>query len=114
MSTSFENTAIFTTDTPEKVRTKIIKYAFSGGRESVEEHRKKGGIPEIDVSYQYLTFYLEDTKKLKQIYEDYKSGKMLTGELKEITIEVINKFLEEHQKRREKAKERIEEFMLRD
>ncbi|MGC8812010.1 MAG: tryptophan--tRNA ligase [Candidatus Aenigmatarchaeota archaeon] len=114
MSTSVENTAIFTTDTPEKVETKIIKYAFSGGRETVEEHRKKGGIPEIDISYQYLTFYLEDTKKLKQIYEDYKSGKMLTGELKQITIEVINKFLKEHQEKREKAKEKIEEFMLRD
>ena len=61
-----------------------------------------------------MTYFLEDSNKLKQIYEDYKSGKMLTGELKEITIEIINKFLKEHQARREKAKNIKEKFMLRD
>jgi tryptophanyl-tRNA synthetase len=114
MSTSVENTAIFTNDKPEEVKNKIMKFAFSGGRETIEEHRKKGGIPEVDVSYQYLTYYLEDSKKLKQIYGDYKSGKMLTGELKEITVNVINKFLKEHQKKREKAKDQIDKFILRD
>ncbi len=114
MSSSDPQTAIFTTDSPNDVKTKITKYAFSGGRETVEEHRKKGGNPDIDVSYQYLTYFLEDDKKLKKIHDDYKSGKMLTGELKQITIEVINEFLKEHQKRREKAKQQIEKFMLRD
>ena len=114
MSSSIENTAIFTTDDPETVRTKITKYAFSGGRETVKEHRKKGGVPEIDMSYQYLMYFLEDSKKLKKIYEDYKSGRMLTGELKEITIDVINNFLAKHQKKREDAKNMVEEFMLRD
>ncbi|MBI2547707.1 MAG: tryptophan--tRNA ligase [Candidatus Aenigmarchaeota archaeon] len=113
MSSSIENTTIFATDSPEKVRDKINRYAFSGGRETTEEHRKKGGNPDIDVSYQYLTYFLEDSKKLKQIYDDYKSGKMLTGELKKITIDVINSFLKEHQARREKAKNQIEKFMLR-
>ncbi|MBI4009625.1 MAG: tryptophan--tRNA ligase [Candidatus Aenigmarchaeota archaeon] len=114
MSTSIENTAIFTNDKPEQVKNKILRYAFSGGRDTVEDHRKKGGMPDVDVSYQYLTYYLEDDKKLKQIYEDYKSGKMLTGELKELTIEVINKFLKEHRKKKDKAKDHIEKFMLRD
>lgn len=114
MSSSIEDTAIFTHDTPKQVRNKIIKYAFSGGRETVEEHRKKGGVPEIDVSYQYLAYYLEDSKRLKQIYEEYKSGKMLTGELKEITIEVINNFLQKHQAKREKARDQIDKFLLRD
>ena len=114
MSSSVEQTTIWTTDSPEKVRNKIMKYAFSGGRETIERHRKLGGNPDIDVSYQYLTYFLEDSNKLKQIYEDYKSGKMLTGELKEITIEIINKFLKEHQARREKAKNIKEKFMLRD
>jgi len=114
MSASIESTSIFTHDTPEQVRNKILKYAFSGGRDTVEEHREKGGVPEIDVSYQYLTYYLADDKKLKQIYEDYKSGKMLTGELKGIAIEVINRFLKNHQAKREKAKDQIEKFMLRD
>lgn len=114
MSSSVENTTIFTTDSPQQVRNKIIKYAFSGGRETIEAHRKHGGNPDIDVSYQYLTYFLEDSNKLKEIYNDYKSGKMLTGELKEFTAEVINKFLKEHQARREKAKNMVEKFMLRD
>ena len=43
------------------------KYAFSGGRDTKEEHQKLGGNTAIDVSYQYLTFFLEDDKKLAHI-----------------------------------------------
>jgi tryptophanyl-tRNA synthetase len=113
MSASEAETAIYTTDTPEQVKTKINKYAFSGGRDTVEEHRKKGGNPDIDVSYQYLTFFEEDDKKLKQIYADYKSGKMLTGELKAVTIEKINNFLKKHQAAREKAKKEFDKFLFK-
>ncbi|HIJ98321.1 TPA: tryptophan--tRNA ligase [archaeon] len=114
MSASEEQTAVYTTDTPETVEKKIKKYAFSGGRDTVEEHRKLGGNPAIDVSYQWLTFFEEDDKKLKRIYEDYKSGKMLTGELKEILIQKLTKFLKEHQRNREKAKKVLNKFILKD
>ena len=33
----------------------------------MEEHREKGGNCDVDVSYQYLTFFLEDDEKLEQI-----------------------------------------------
>ena len=33
----------------------------------MEEHRQFGGNPDIDVSYQYLTFFLEDDQRLTQI-----------------------------------------------
>ncbi len=114
MSSSVENTAIFATDNEKTVTNKIMKYAFSGGRESVAEHRKKGGTPEVDVSYQYLTYFMEDSGKLKKIYEEYKSGKMLTGELKQITADVINNFLSDHQEKRERAKDLVEEFKTYD
>lgn len=114
MSSSIEQTAIFTIDDPNQVEHKIMKYAFSGGQPTIEEQRKKGGNPDIDVSYQWLTFFEEDDKKLKNIYEDYKSGKLLTGELKQILIDKLNAFLKEHQKRRERAKNQIEKFILRD
>jgi tryptophanyl-tRNA synthetase len=113
MSSSIQKTAIFTTDSPEVVREKIMKYAFSGGQPTVEEHRKKGGNPDIDVSYQWLTFFEEDDEKLKRIREDYKSGKLLTGELKEILITKLNNFLKEHQKRREKAKDILDDFIFK-
>ena len=108
------NTAILTTDSPAEVERKIKKYAFSGGQKTTEEHRKKGGNPDIDVSYQYLKMFFEpDDAKLKKIHDDYKSGTLLTGELKEILIEKINSFLKEHQRKRELAKKRIDEFLFR-
>jgi tryptophanyl-tRNA synthetase len=113
MSASDDNGTIYTTDTPEIVKKKINKYAFSGGQPDIEEHRRKGGNPDIDVSYQYLRIFFEpDDAKLKKIYDDYKSGKMLTGELKLILIEKINQFLKIHQEKREKAKDQIEKFLL--
>jgi tryptophanyl-tRNA synthetase len=98
MSSSVESTCIFTTDSPKQVKNKIMKHAFSGGRRNVEEHRKLGGNPDVDVSYQWLTFFEGDDKKLKKVYEDYKSGDLLTGELKQMLIDKLNDFLKEHQK----------------
>ncbi|MSR85911.1 tryptophan--tRNA ligase [Candidatus Woesearchaeota archaeon] len=112
MSSSAEHTAIYTTDDPKTVKNKVNKYAFSGGQATIEEHRKKGGNPDVDVAYQWLMFFEEDDERLKQIYQDYKSGKMLSGEIKAILIEKINKLLAEHQKRREKAKSQIDKFLL--
>ncbi len=104
---------MYTTDTPNVVKKKINKYAFSGGQPDIDQHRKLGGNPDIDVSYQYLRIFFEpDDNKLKSIYDDYKSGKMLTGELKAILIEKINAFLEVHQENREKAKEQFEDFLF--
>lgn len=43
------------------------KHAFSGGKDTVEEHRKYGGNPDVDVSFMYLTFFLEDDEQLEKI-----------------------------------------------
>lgn len=115
MSASEESGTIYTTDTPEVVKKKINKYAFSGGQPTVEEHRRIGGNPDIDVPYQYLRIFFEpDDKKLKAIHDDYRSGKLLTGEIKAILIEKVNAFLKEHQQKREQAKDKIAKFMLED
>ena len=114
MSSSEKDVAILTTDTPKEVKRKINKYAFSGGQKTTEEHRKKGGNPEVDVSFQYLRMFFEpDDKKLKKIEDDYKSGKMLTGELKQILIKKINDFLKEHQKKRKLAEKQIDKFIYK-
>jgi tryptophanyl-tRNA synthetase len=110
---SSEGGQIFLSDSPKEVEMKIKKYAFSGGRDTLEEHRKKGGNPDVDISYQYLKFFFEpDDKKLQKIHDDYKSGKMLTSELKMILIEKINSFLKEHQKRKQLAKKQIGKFLF--
>ena len=112
MSSSDPNYAIFVTDSENTVRKKINKYAFSGGKMSVEEHKKFGGDPDIDVSYQWLRIMFEpDDTKLKKIREDYISGSLLSGELKAILIERVNKFLKRHQELREKAKDRLHLYL---
>lgn len=45
----------------------VNKHAFSGGRDTIEEHRQFGGNCDVDVSFMYLTFFLEDDDKLEQI-----------------------------------------------
>ncbi len=45
----------------------INKYAFSGGRDTMEEHRELGGNCDVDISFQYLSFFLEDDERLEQI-----------------------------------------------
>lgn len=102
---------IFTTDDAKTIKKKINKYAFSGGRDSLEEHRTHGGDPTVDIAYQYLTFFEEDDKKLKKIHDDYKAGKLLSGELKAILIEKLTAFLGEHQKRREEARKVLKKYL---
>ncbi len=112
MSSSESNLAITTTDSPKEVETKIKKYAFSGGKDTIEEHRKHGGNPDIDISFQYLRMFFEpDDEKLAQIEKDYKTGKLLTSELKEYLIKKINIFLGEHQKKRQEVKNKINDFI---
>ncbi len=112
MSSSDPLSYIALTDDPKEVRKKIMKYAFSGGRETIEEHRKHGGNPDVDVSFQYLYSQFEpDDRKIEKIRDDYKSGKMLSGELKQILSEKLGKFLTEHQEKREKARDDVYKFL---
>lgn len=50
-----------------RVSFQINKHAFSGGKDTVEDHRKFGGNPDVDVSFMYLTFFLEDDEQLEKI-----------------------------------------------
>lgn len=105
---------IFLSDSEKEVEKKIKRYAFSGGQASIEEHRKKGGNPDIDVSYLYLKMFFEpDDKKLESIYDDYKCGKLLTGELKMILIEKVSAFLKEHQENKIKAQKTIDKYIIK-
>jgi len=112
MSSSDPNSYIALTDTPEEAALKIKKYAFSGGQPTLEEHRLKGGNPDVDVAFQMLRYGLEpDDKKLAQIEKDYRSGKLLSGELKLITIEKMTAFLKEHQEKRKKVHKLIAKLL---
>jgi tryptophanyl-tRNA synthetase len=107
MSASVDISAIFMYDEPNKIKNKINKYAFSGGQETMEEQREKGGDTDKDVAYQYLTFFLEDDEELEKIGADYRSGKMLTGELKQKCISELQVYVKGFQERRAKVTDEI-------
>ena len=110
MSASVKESAIWLTDDEKAVRKKVMKYAFSGGRETVEEHREKGGNCEVDVSFQWLKMLFEpNDKELKHIESEYTSGQLLTGELKQILVDRLNEFLVSH--REKKAVADVGKFM---
>ncbi|XP_070559292.1 tryptophan--tRNA ligase, cytoplasmic-like [Ptychodera flava] len=112
MSASDPTSSIFLTDSDADIKTKIEKYAYSGGGATVEEHREKGGDCEIDISYQYLKFFMEDDEKLQQLKQDYTSGKLLTGELKKVLIDTLQPLIRKHrEKRAEVTNEIVKEFM---
>ena len=107
MSASVQESAIFLDDTDKKIKTKINKYAFSGGRATVEEHRELGGDCDIDVAYKYLTFFLDDDEELERIRSEYSSGNMLTGELKKILITFLQKMVREHREKKEAVTDEV-------
>jgi tryptophanyl-tRNA synthetase len=111
MSTSRPETAIYLSDDDKTVRGKIMKYAFSGGQPTVELHRKLGGNPDIDVPFQWLyMFFEEDDAKVKEIESEYRSGKLLTGDLKQMLADRVSDFLNKHRARRARSSELVKVF----
>ena len=108
MSSSRPETAIYLTDDDKTVKNKIYKHAFSGGQSSIEEHRRLGGNPDVDVPFQWLYMFFEpDDKRIEEIRSEYKSGHMLTGQIKDILIESVTRFLNDHRARRERARDKV-------
>lgn len=112
MSGSAATQAVFMTDKPNEIKNKINKHAFSGGQETVELHRQLGANLAVDVSYEWLTFFMESDERLAEITRDYGSGAMLTGEVKKELIAILQDVVGEHQKQRALVtREMIDEFM---
>ena len=112
MSGSDPNSSVYLTDTPKQIKTKINKYAFSGGGTSVEEHRSKGGNCDVDISYQYLRFFLDDDEKLEEIRQSYSNGTLMTGELKQTLITLVQEIIGEHQNRRQLVTDEVVKLFM--
>ncbi|MCJ7699185.1 tryptophan--tRNA ligase [Candidatus Bathyarchaeota archaeon] len=113
MSASEPETAIFTVDPPEVVKRKVWN-AFTGGKGTIAEQRKTGANPSVCSIYQYFLFlFEEDDKKLLEREQQCRTGKMLCGDCKKELIEKVNKFLSEHQRRREQAKNNLEKYHIK-
>ncbi|THG94337.1 hypothetical protein EW026_g7111 [Hermanssonia centrifuga] len=109
MSASDTNSSIYMTDTPNQIKNKVNKHGFSGGQETEEEHRRLGGNPDVDVAYQYLGFFLEDDEEWAQMGEEYRAGRLLTGQLKKKCIDILQAYVKNFQD----AKAKVTEETLR-
>ena len=113
MNASEPETAIFTTDSPELVKQKIWR-AFTGGKGTVAEQKKLGADPDVCTVFQYFLYlFEEDDKKLAERNRRCRSGEIMCGDCKKDLTERVNKFLGEHQRKREKAKSTIDEFHIK-
>ena len=110
MSSSKPKTTIFLDDEISDVEKKI-KRAFSGGQPTIEEHRRLGGNPDIDVSYQYMMYFFEDDDDyLQEINQQYRSGALLAGEMKQLCIDRATEWLSNHQEKKDETAHLVDEF----
>lgn len=112
MSASSMTSAIYLTDSPEEIRSKILTHAFSGAKSSMEEHRQVGADLTVDVSIAYLEFFLESDDELARIKTEYGAGRMSTSEVKEILIQVLTDVVLRHQRAREAVTEDMIDLFL--
>lgn len=111
MSSSQPETTIFLNDSMKSIEKKI-KASFSGGQSTIEEHRSKGGNPEIDVAYQYLRYFFEeDDNELNKIREEYISGELLTGEIKAICVDKATTWMKTHHELKYQNQHLVKDFL---
>jgi len=62
---------IFLTQTQDEITAAVKKHAISGGGDTLWDQQKNGANLDVDVSFQYLTFFEKDDAKLQEIAELY-------------------------------------------
>jgi tryptophanyl-tRNA synthetase len=114
MSSSEPETAIFTSDSPEDARGKIAD-AFTGGRATVEEQRRLGANPSICSVFAYYTYWFApEDAYLEEVERTCRSGERLCGDCKAELADHVVAFLAKHQEARERAKDELDAFVVRD
>ena len=106
-----QNKTIYMTDDPNTIFNTIKKYAFSGCKQTLAEHKIHGANLSTDISYQYLRYFMFDDDLLLKIAQEYSTGKMNSIEVKKILSDILKDFLTNHQEKRKNInKQDIEYF----
>jgi tryptophanyl-tRNA synthetase len=94
-----------------KSTTKKLKSAKTGGRDSLEEQKKLGGIPEKCMVFEmYKQHLIENDKELDAVYKSCKSGTLLCGQDKQNACSYMDNFMENLVLGMEKARKNIDKL----
>ncbi|MGB2843112.1 MAG: tryptophan--tRNA ligase [Halobacteriota archaeon] len=112
MSSSIPESYISLTEPPEEAARKV-KQAKTGGRVTVEEQKRLGGLPEECTVYELMMSHLVDEDAhVKEIFEECKNGKRMCNSCKAQAAELMFSFIKRHQEERERAKEVLKEHEI--
>ncbi len=89
-----KNNAIFLDEDIKTLKKKCNK-AFSGGKDTLEEHKKYGGNPEIDIACIYLSTFFYDKDKTDKLFSEYRAGIISSGEIKIKLFKELSKMINE-------------------
>ena len=94
-----------------KAVCKKIKKALTGGRDTLEEHRRLGAVIKKDMVFELLKQHLiEDDDELNKIHEEYKSGRMTSGEIKQLACDKMTAFMKDFKAKLEKNKKIVKKL----
>ena len=111
MSSSIPASHISLLDDPQDGYDKV-RSATTGGRETAEKQRELGGEADDCPVYELYAYLLanDDDGLAEEVYEECVTGERLCGGCKDQAAELMKAFLEDHQEKREEAKELLDEL----
>ena len=92
---------------------KKIIHAKTGGAVTLEQQKKEGGKPDECMVYELFLYHLiEDDKELQDIYISCRNGEKMCGNCKKYTSELVEKLLNDLNKKRQTAMDKINQYLL--
>ncbi|KAI5326773.1 PREDICTED: tryptophan--tRNA ligase [Prunus dulcis] len=79
------------------------KMSASDPNSAIYRDREHGVNLEVDLPFKYLSFFMDDDAKLEAIRKarlEYSAGRVLTGEVKQLLIQVLTELVERHRRAR--------------
>jgi tryptophanyl-tRNA synthetase len=113
MSSSIPDSIISLIEEPKNAAKKIMR-AKTGGRVTLDEQKKMGGIPDECTVFELMLYHLiEDDEEVLEIKRECLEGKLICGICKKKAAELMERYLIEHQKKREAAREQLSDFGIK-
>ncbi len=107
MSKSKPESCIDLPDDVAVIKKKLMS-ALTGGRNTIEEQRRKGGVPEKCMVFEFYKHHLiEDDGKLNGVFSLCRSGQLVCGDDKKDACGLMEQFMKDFTKRVERAKKNI-------